>query len=175
MVGFIHRFYWPLVVPAYWLCALWLLFSALPIFIDGSGPTANLSWEKHPLNPTLDEYRRSTNIRLWFLYPYWFAASAITFMGCGLTPWLVQFWKPQRSHLFLVSSAATLFLLLSLGSVSDLGVALHFWGGGTIYRASSSVYALLKVFVPISLLAGLLALGARWARKAGTDWTAPHG
>lgn len=158
MVGFRRRLYWPVVITAYWLCALWLLFLVSPVSVDGSGPGATFYWGTDPPAPTLAEYDRSLGARLPFLYPYWVAASIISIVGCGLTPWLVRLWRPRRSRLFLVSSATTLCSLLLVGAVSDVGTALHNWRGPAMFAGVSYLLPFLKVLVPMSLLAGLLAL-----------------
>lgn len=158
MIGFMRRFFWPVVIPAYWLCALWLLFKVSPISVDGSGPGATFYWGNNHPSPTLAEYDRSIGAHLPFLYPYWIAASIITFLGCGLTTWLVRLWRPRRSHLFLVSSATTLASLLLVGAMSDVGIACHIWMGPTMFGDLYSLVTFLKILVPVSLLSGILAL-----------------
>jgi hypothetical protein len=150
-------FYWMTAISAYWLFALWLLVLVSPVSVDGSGPTVTFFSGIHPPTPTLQEYRQSIGTRLQFLYPYWIAASLITLLGCGLTPWLLRRWRPKPSHVFLVSSAFTLFSLLTAGAISDVGIALHIWRGPTMYGGISYVMPFLKFMVPMSLFAGLLA------------------
>ena len=123
MVGFRRRFYWIVAITAYRLCALSLLVREVPIYDDGYGLSASLFWGNHP---------PSTYPQV--LYPYLFAASIITFLGCGLTTWLVWLWRPRLSRLFLVSSATTLFSLLLVGAISDVGTVRHLWRGPTIVR-----------------------------------------
>ena len=144
MLTSIRRFYWLVVIAAYWFCALWFLFRISPISVDGGGPSATFYWGNHPLSPTLAEYDGSTRLRLPFLYPCLCAASIITFFGCGLTTWLVRLGRPRRSHLFLVASAATLCLLLLVGGISDIGIACHIWRGPTMYRGISYLVAISK-------------------------------
>ena len=153
-----RRLYWAVAITVYWLCALWLLISVFPISFDGSGPTATFFWGSHPPTPTLADYDRNISIRLLFLYPYWFGASIVTILGGGLTTWLLRLGRPRRSLLFLVSSATTLFLFLMVGAISDAGIALHTWRGPTMYGGVSYVLPFLKVMVPMSLLAGILAV-----------------
>ena len=157
MLGFGRRFGWLAVVAAYWCCALWLLFRASPISVDGGGPTPTFYWGNHPPTPTLQEYDRNIGIRLQFLCPYLCAACIITFAGCVLTPWLVRLWRPRRSYIVLAASAATLLSLLLVGAVSDVGIALHLWQSATMYGGLSYAWPFLKVMVPMSLLAGVLA------------------
>ena len=158
MVEFKRRFCWVALVTVYWLCALWLLFFVCPISVDGGGPTPTFYWGFHPPAPTLEEYDRSILTRLFFLYPYWVAASIITSLGCGLTIWITRLWSPRRPHLFLLSSAATLLSLLLVGAVSDLGIAVHLRRGPTMYGGIEYTLPFLEVMVPMSLLAGVLAL-----------------
>jgi len=166
-VGLRHRFYLLVVVAAYWLCALWLLFKVFPIYFDDGGPMPTFSWANHPSLPTYAEYNRSIGIRLAFFYPYLVAASIIAFLGCGLTTWLVRLWRPIRSHLFLAASATTLFSLLLAAAMSDVGTALHIWRGPMMYGTFYNVFVFLKVMVPVSLLGGLVAL-VRNPRNTGT-------
>ena len=159
MARFMRWLYWPVVITSFWLCALWVLFKASPISVDGSGPSATLYWGSHPPTPTLAEYDRSFGARLPFLCPYWIASSVITFLGCGTTTWLIRFLKPmRRRHLFLASSATTLVSLLMVGAISDLGNACHIWRGPTMYGALSYPWPLLEILLPMSLLAGVLAV-----------------
>jgi hypothetical protein len=157
MVQFMRRFYWPVVIIAYWLCAVWLLFKVSPISVDGSGPCVTFYWGNDPPAPTLAEYDRSFGAHLPFLYPYWIAALIITFSGCGTTTWLVRLLKPRRSRLFLVSSATTLISLLLVLTISDVGIARHVWVGPTMYGEFSSWWPFLEELVPMSLLAGVIA------------------
>jgi hypothetical protein len=146
MVGFRRLFYWPVATTAYWFCALWLLFRVSPIYEDGFGPSASFYLGNSPTT-----YRQ-------LLYPYWIAASIITFVGCGLTTWLVRLWRPRRSRLFLVSSVMTLVSLLLVGAISDVGISRHIWRGPTMYGGLSYLWPFLKFLVPMSLFAGVLAL-----------------
>jgi hypothetical protein len=155
MFRFGRRFYWPLAIAAYWLCALWLLLLVSPISFDGGGPVVTFYWGSHPPTPTLTEYNRTFGARLPFLYTYWVAASAITLVGCVLATWLVRPWG-SRGSLFLASSSATLLSLLVLGALSDAGIALHLWRGPAMYGGISYTLPFLKVLIPMSLLAGAL-------------------
>ena len=157
MVGFRRVLFWLVAVIVYWRCARWFLFYAAPIYVDGGGPRATLYWGRH-LTPTLAEWDRDVHTQILLLYPYWIATSIITFLGCGLTPWLVRRWRPRRSRLFLVSAAGTFVSLLLIEAISDAGTALHIWRGPTMYSEIETVLAFLKVMVPMSLLAGVLAL-----------------
>ena len=141
----------------YWLSALWLLMKVSPISIDGSGPVVTFYWGSHPPTPTLAEYDRSVGARLPFLYPYWLAASIITFMGCGLTGWLVRLWKPRRSRVFPLSFTTTLVSLLLVGAISDVGISRHIWWGPTMYGGLPYLWQFLKVLLPMSFLAAILA------------------
>ncbi|MFZ0538117.1 MAG: hypothetical protein WAM47_14700 [Candidatus Sulfotelmatobacter sp.] len=109
-----------------------------------------------PPTPTAQEYHRSIAIRQELLYPYWVAASLITFAGCGLTTLLVRLAKPRRSRPFLAPAATTFVLLLAIAALSDVGIAFHLWAGPRIYAATFG-FVLVQVMLPMSLLAGLLA------------------
>jgi hypothetical protein len=155
MTGFTRRCCWLAVVAVYWCCAVWFLFRVAPILVDGGGPSPTFYWGSHYPTPTLQEYDRNIGIRLQFQYPYWCAASIITIAGCVVAPWLVRRWRPRRSHVVLAASGATLLLLLAVAAVSDIGIVLHIWWGPTMY--GGYMLPLLKVVVPMSLFAGLLA------------------
>jgi len=157
MAGFRRVLFWLVVIICYWYCARWLLFRAFPIYVDGGGPSSTLYWGHHR-TPSLAEWDGSVRTQMLLLYPYWIAASIITFLGCGLTTWLVRRWRLGRSRLFLVSSAATLASLLLVEAISDAGSALHIWRGPAMYLGIEMALAFLEVMVPMSLLSGILAL-----------------
>jgi hypothetical protein len=177
MVGFERRFCWTVLVIAYWFCALGIIYDVSPISEDGSGPTPTFYWGNHRPEPSVAEYYGNVGTRLQFLYPYWVAASLITFLFCGPTTWVVRLWKPMRSRLFLVTSAVALFWLLLAAAVSDLGIAFHVWRGPVMYEDVSYALPFLKIMVPISLFAGVLALARdrldnlNWAGASGPGFT----
>src|SRR5258705_6809348 len=96
LVPFTRWVYWLIAVTAYWFCARWLLYRVFRIFIDGGGAMATFYWGDHDLGANLADYIQNRGTRLRFLYPYWIAASVITFVGCGLTTWLICLFKPRR-------------------------------------------------------------------------------
>jgi hypothetical protein len=157
MVGFRRLFFWLVVIAAYWFCARWFLFHAFPIYVDLGGPSATFYWGHH-FAPTLAAWDGDERTRLLILYPYLLATSMITFLGCGLTTWLVRLWRPRRSRLFLFSSATALISLLLVEAMSDAATALHLWRGPTMYSGIEMALAFLEVMVPMSLLAGMLAV-----------------
>ena len=142
MVGRRRWLFWLIVVPLYCWCAIRLLFWQSPVLWDGSGPLSTFHWGrwgKMPPTPTAQEYHRSIAIRQELLYPYWVAASLITFAGCGLTTLLVRLAKPRRSRPFLAPAATTFVLLLVIAALSDVGIAFHLWAGqGSTLRLSGS-------------------------------------
>jgi len=156
---------WFVAVPLYWWCALRLLFWLSPVMWDGSGPSATFYWsygEKPSPSPTAQEYDQNLGIRREFLYPYWVGASIITFVGCCLTPWTIRPRGARSSRPILVAATMTLFLLLMVGALSDLGTAFHIWTGPRIYNDTRALlFVLFKVMLPMSLLAGVLTLTAR--------------
>jgi hypothetical protein len=168
MAGFKRPLFWLVAIAAYWYCARWFLFHAFRIWVDGGGPGASFYWG-HPLSPTLAEWDGNVRIQILLLYPYWIATSIITFLGCGLTTWLIRLWNPRHSRLFLASSATTLVSLLLVEAISDAGTALHVWHGPAMYVGTEMAWAFLQVMIPMSLLAGLLAL----ARDGLNKWAPP--
>ena len=150
----------------YWTCALWLLFVVSPVSVDGGGPDATFYWGSHPPTPSLAEYDATIGSRLPFLYPYWIAASAITF-AVALTFYLMRRSGLLLRQVFLRSSAVTCVALLALGALSDIGTSCRFWRGPVFYGAVSEPLPLFKIVAPLSLLAGLLATseGLRWPSR----------
>jgi hypothetical protein len=57
-----------------------------------------------------------------------------------------------------LSSAATLLSLLLVGAVSDLGIAVHLWRAPAMYGGFEYALPFLEEIVPMSLLAGVLAI-----------------
>ncbi len=150
------RFSWWAGIAVYWLIALWLLCRVCPIYVEPAGPSSSFYWGTHPPSPTMSEFNRSITVRLSFLYPYLCAASIIAVAGGIVTPWLARRWKARRLYAAMVSSALNLGLLLLVCVASDIGTALHVWRGPTLLQWES-VGFLLKLLVPVSLLAGVLA------------------
>jgi len=162
--------FWLMAVAAYWYCARWLLYSLFPIFVDGSGPMPSYFWGNAPASPTMGQWNTSLSAHIAVEFPYLAAASAITLLGCGLTTWLVRIWKPPRTRLFRTASTATLVSLLLLQAASDTGTALHFWRGPTMYGSLHSImYFVFKTMIPVSLLAGVVALLHRRLNHVADD------
>jgi hypothetical protein len=82
----------------------------------------------------------------------------ITVVGCGLPVWLGHARGRSYSSLALRASATTLVPLLISGAVSDLGIAFGLRRGPRMYDVFYNLVAFLSVFLPMSLLAGLLAI-----------------
>ena len=59
MAGFRRRFCWLVLITVYWSCALWLVFAAFRIYVDGGGPSASLSWGILPSTPTMVDHHWS--------------------------------------------------------------------------------------------------------------------
>ena len=152
MAGLSTRLFWLSLIVAYWCCTFWILFNASPIFDDGYGLDASFYWGIDP--PT--SYPQ-------FLYPYWIAASILTFVACGVSLWLVPRWKPRHPDLFLVSLAITLLSLLVVCAISDAGSVLHIWNGPVVYNTLihgnvPSAWMTLKTLGTLSLFSGVLAV-----------------
>lgn len=139
--------FWPVAVAVYWLCAIWLLFKASPIYEDGYGRIPSFYWGA-----------RAPASYAHLLYPYFVAASIITFLGCFLTTWFVGHLHRTHFGLFLISALIEFLSLLVAAIISDAGTALHIWIGPTMLGAFSGVLALLKVLIPMSVLAGAFAV-----------------
>jgi len=138
--------FWLTAAGVFWIFALGLLHSVFPIYDDGYGRVATFYWGSRPTSDSQ------------LLRPYWVAASVVTFLGCGATAWSVLRRKPWRLGPFQFSAATTFLALLLVGAIADSGVALHFWRGPMFYGAFDSVFAFLRVLVPMSIIAGMLAV-----------------
>jgi hypothetical protein len=66
--------------------------------------------------------------------------------------------KLGSRRLFFAASSACLVLLLSVGAISDVGTAYGVWRGPSMYAGVSYMFEALKLLIPTSLLAGILAL-----------------
>jgi len=86
---------WVLAVPIYWLCVLRFLTWAAPVIFDGSGPSPSFFWRHNLPHSNVVQYEQSFYIPMQYQLPYWIAASIITFLGCGVTTWLVK-WKMPK-------------------------------------------------------------------------------
>jgi len=151
-------FYWSVIATGYFFCSLWILFRTCPISIDGSGAVATFYWGSHLPTATLNEFLADAHIERRFLYPYWMAAALITFLGCGLTTWLVRFIRQQwHSRLLLLSAITNLLLLLLAGAVCDSGTAAGLWSGGRIYPPFYYPFPFIQVVIFTSLLSGVVA------------------
>jgi len=139
--------YWVAASATSWLCSVWLLFRVAPIYDDGYGPSPSFYWGRHAPRSYVE-----------LLCPYWIAASVITLSCCVFSPWIVRVWKPRHSYLFLVSSTASMVALILVGAVSDFGVAHNVWIGPTMYAGATHMWPFLKIVVPMSLFAGILAV-----------------
>jgi hypothetical protein len=106
----------------------------------------------------LEEYRRDAGVRFRFLRPYGIAAVIVTLLGCGCAPWLTSRLAAAKSHRFVTSAGLSLLSLLFAAGVSDAGQAAVLWRGPRFYFDLWSVLTLLKVAIPVSLVAGALTL-----------------
>ena len=164
MVNFLRRYYWLLVSPLYWYVAFWIVGYVSPIYVDGDGPMPTFYWCRSCRTfpaPTLREYNEQPNLKRALFFPYWIGAAIITLVGCGMPGSLRQFSWRRRSP-FLVTFAATMLTLMGAAAVSDAGTRSRLWHGPTFYHPFTSVPALLKIIVPVSLFAGLLAMLQKW-------------
>jgi hypothetical protein len=146
MIGLRRALFGLVVTAAYWYCALRLLFRAFPIFVDGSGTEVSFYWGA-----------REPSAYPEIGYAYFVAASIFTLLGCG-TVWLVRIRRRGLLQTFLVSWAITFFVFCSAVAVSDAGTKYHIWRGPTALGTARFYQAFLAVIVPLSLVAGLLAL-----------------
>lgn len=158
-----RKFWWCVILLIYWAVVVHFLRSASPVYIDGGGPEPSFYWGRRPPMPDLGEYNRWERY-FNFLYslPYYVAAFIITLLGCGVAPLLGRRWAPLKGG-FLRRAAATLALLLVAAMLSDAGVLLRIWYGPVFllhkYYDPFTIWALAKVFVPATVLSGLIAVG----------------
>jgi len=141
---------------AYWSCAIYFLDRAFPVFEDGYGTMVSFYWGT-----------RQPGAYPEIGYAYFVAASIFVLLGCG-TLWLVGLRHRGPLRTFLASWAATLFVFCFAVAVSDAGTKYHIWTGPTALwtdRTPASYPRFLAVIVPLSLVAGLLALARDLARS----------
>ncbi|MEQ1934385.1 MAG: hypothetical protein ABL962_10995 [Fimbriimonadaceae bacterium] len=147
MVDFRRPFYWAAAVVFYWLLTLWLFFRTFPVYEDGYGAMPSFYWN-------------ATRAYPGYLYPYWLATSIITAIGCSWATVMARFCKSRFSHVFWAAFGVTLFSLLLLVVISNLGAEYRLWRAPRLSWDISNLISLLKAMIPISLVAGLFALGA---------------
>ncbi len=151
-------------VAIYWYFARRLLYYALPVFVDGSGTMVSFYWGAH-------EPRAYPEIG----YSYLVAASILTLLGCA-TVWFVWRRRGGRVQAFLLSSAATFAVYSAAVAASDVGTKYHIWigptafgwGGPTGFGRAQFYQPFLAVIIPLSLIAGLLALALSQATQRRT-------
>jgi len=156
--------YWCLVVPLYWALVVYILRDASPIFWDGGGPMPSFHWDKLPSSPTPGEYYKNrAHFDRLFSMPYYVAGLIVTLLGCGIGPQVAKGHARLVWRRFAISSAATLIMLLLSTVISDAGGLLGWWIGPRFLLMRSfspyDVLVLAKIFLPASLLIGLVALG----------------
>lgn len=206
-LGIKRTAFWLVVATAYAFLGHYLIGYVFPIYVDGGGPSTGFYWGRR-LTPTLKEWNTNSDVRAAMEFPYIAAAFVVTFIGCGLTAWLIRYCKPDRIRFFLYAASLTPLLILSLIALldtplalqlvtlmgyavlgwalnhwktsrrrlflsasslafllillavaaSDAGTALKLWSGPTMYSNSGAVRAYLQVIVPMSLLAGGVAV-----------------
>jgi hypothetical protein len=143
------------LIAAYWCCAIYLLYHAFPVFVDGRGTMVSFYWGTR--QPTA--------------YPeigdaYFVAASVLVLLGCG-TLWLAGVRQRGPLQNFLVAWAATFCVFCSAVAVSDAGTKYNVWTGPTAFGTPSFYQGFLAVIVPLSLVGGLLALARNRAGRGG--------
>lgn len=147
--------YWFVTVPIYWLCALCLLTWVAPVLFDGGGPTPSFFWSHNLPHPNLMEYEQSFKIRMQYQIPYWIAASILTLLGCCVTTCLAK-WKLPKHPRLLPSSFAAQLLFLVAAVICDVATSHRAWMGPLFFGSLNNLFVLLKVTIPMSLLAGIL-------------------
>jgi hypothetical protein len=165
MKQFVRHLYSSMFVLGYYLCALGLLCFVFRISGDSGGPSATFYWGASTLHVVPTAYYGSWSVRLQFLYPYLLAAAVITALGCGVTRQLVRLVHPRRSRLFVTSFSIGLSSMVFACVVSDVGTVLHFWRGPAMFSSFGSVFSILEVAVPLSVLAAFLIF-ARFSSRS---------
>ena len=152
---------WPLTF-VYLIIIVQALRTASPVFIDGGGPSASFAWGMMP-SPDLREYyghrRYYDSI---YLLPYLGAAALAWAVGCMAVPFVVEHSRLLRAHRFIGTTAISLFVLMLIAACSDIGSILGLWSAPLFFLHGNlglpECITLAKVFLPASLLAGVVAL-----------------
>jgi hypothetical protein len=166
----LRSLYWPLTAFVYWLVAVWILVHVVPVGADYDGRGTDIYstiylWHR-PWYVRQTNYDESLFIRLQFLSPYLLAAVFIALAGCG-TAMLTSSRRLRPFYLFGLSSLVTFLLLISLAILHDAGIMNHIFSGPLLYTHPYGRWLMNKVFLPMSLLSGLSAVGVSfWASIA---------
>ena len=123
-LGIKRTAFWLVAATGYTLLGCFLIGNAFPIYFDGGGPSTGFQWG-HYLTPTLKEWNTNSDVRAAMEFPYIAAALVVTFVGCGLTAWLIHFLKPNRTRFFLYAASLALLLILSVIALLDAPIALQ--------------------------------------------------
>ena len=130
------------------------------------GPIPSFYWGGMPL-PTLGEYvRRKREFDLFYSIPCYLTGLLCTLIGCGVTPRLVPSRPPSSASAFSRAAVTTFALLLVLAIASDLGSLRNTWRSPLFLLQDDydrfQILALAKVFLPASILSGLIAAAKHW-------------
>jgi hypothetical protein len=131
--------------------------------MDGGGPMPSFFWGKTPF-PDLGEYYSHRHYYdLLYSVPYLLAGLITTIVGCAVAPLVLRTLRPTSSRIFINTAVATLTMLLLVAVASDAGYYLRFWNGPLFLLHSDisfyDVIILSRIFLPASLLAGVVAAG----------------
>lgn len=126
----------------------------MPSFYWGNSPTPELP----------QYYDRQAYYDFVYLLPYLIAGLVVTTVGM-VAPSLLRRTRRLSSHPFLRAATATLVLLLAMALVSDVGSVFRLWTAPVFFLHDDFDFhrgvVLSKVFLPGSVLGGLVELGKR--------------
>lgn len=163
---FVQRYYWYFAAIGFWLFALWLLWTASPIFDDGYGAVGTLYWSAPHGKPPMAAPGQSTRT-LPFLWPYFFSATVITLLCCSAKAAVKRLTDPSSRIIFWSVAACAASLLLG-AAISDVGSRLRLWNGPTmILKAEAAKFFLFRLLLPLTLVfTSLIVLGRAVHRKS---------
>ena len=110
-------------------------------------------------------YHENITIRLQYYLPYVVSALLFAMLGGVVPGALAARNRALAAHPFLGSLVIGFALLLVLPLLLDAGTRAHLWHVPVWLPANDwSIRLLLVMYLPLALLNGLIALGARWRR-----------
>jgi hypothetical protein len=163
--------YW-LLATAVYFCAsfyvLWHYAGPNPSDCCGFGYTPGFSLPGlRPPSVSLREYVDSAHVRFQYRIPYFAAAFVFTLLG-GIAPSRFLLRYPRLGkHPFAASMGIGLVLLLTGPAALDAGTHLNLWRE-PVWFSHGMVRLMIMVFLPLALLSGIVAVGARRFRSTAS-------
>ena len=152
----------------YWGIAYNCLRTVSPVFEDGAGPMPSFYWGSPLLLSAAEYYSLKTYYDCIHSLPYLVAGLVMAVAGCYGAPFLVGRNDALAEYYVTSTVVAAFSLTVLLAAVSDAGTLLGWWNGPLFVLREigfDDVLVLSRLFLPVSLFAGLVAVMKR--RQAG--------